>query len=150
MADISELILQVKNADNAVQQIDKVDKKLKQTTESSKQLSTLGKTLFAGWSFTKLIQGAKQLSDAWQENLITFRNFDEVFGRFSSSAEASVNKLVKGFSMTNTQAKKALATIGSKLDLNLTPNEIQKISEEFATLSQEIAAAYQLDPKQVS
>lgn len=147
MPDISELLIEVKNTNNAVNEIQKVGKALKDT---QKQANVIGKTLFAGWTFKKLIQGAKEFGDAWKDTVVTFKNFDTIFGKFNASAQAGVKQLIEGFAQTEKSAKKLMSYIGSRLDFNLNSSEISQISTEFAKLSHEIAQTYNLDPSQVS
>lgn len=142
MADISELILEVKNANSAVHEIDKVDKKLKQTTKSADELKTIGKTLFAGWSFTKLIGAAKSFGDAWRDTLITTRKFDAVFGSFNRNAQAGVKELTEKFHETERSARDLIATIGSRLDFGFDTGTLGKVSADLARISEELSSFY--------
>lgn len=142
MADISELILQVKNADSAVKEIDKVDKKLKQTAISSEKLSTLGKTIFAGWTFTKFIALAKKMGDAYGSALVTTRKFEAVFGSFNRNAVNGVKVLVDRFHDTNRAAKDLMATIGSRLDFGFDDMTLGKVSADLSRISKELASFY--------
>lgn len=147
MADVSELLIEVKNINGTLNDIDKVGKKLKETQQ---QAAAFGKTLFAGWTFTKLIQGAKEFGDAWSDTLTTFRNFKVVFGSFNNIAEQGVKQLVNGFAETEKSARKLLATIGSRIDFNLDTKEISQMSSDLAKLSKDIGAFYNVDASQVS
>ena len=146
--DISELLIEVKNTNRAVNQILKVNKALKNTNDSAK---TLGKTILSGFAFTKLISQVKKFGDSWKNVLVTFRNFKTVFGQFNIAANKGMTNLIKNFNQTEAGAKKLLSSIGSKLfDFDLTKGELGHLSSQLASISQEIAAFYQIDPSQVA
>ena len=150
MADISELILQVKNADNAVREIDKVDKKLKQTAISSKKLNDIGKTLFAGWTFTKIISMTKAMGDAFSNSLITARKFSSVFGLWNRQANAGVKILVDNFNNTERAAKDLMATIGARLNFGFDEKTLGKVSTDLAKISHELGSFYGKNVNDVS
>ena len=78
MADISELLIEVKNINNTINDIDSVGKKLKQTQQ---QAISLGKSIFAGASFTALIASIKKLGDAWKDVIVTNKAFGTMFAK---------------------------------------------------------------------
>lgn len=147
MADVSELIIEVKNVNSTLSDIQKVGDKLKETQQ---QAANLGKALFAGWTFTKLIKAAKEFGDAWRDTVVTFKNFNEVFGEFNSVAINGIRELKEEFAETDKSAKKLLSTIGSRIDFNLNTTEIAEMSTELAKLSKDIGAFYGIDAAQVS
>lgn len=147
MADVSELLIEVKNVNKTLSDIQKVGDKLKQTQS---QAINFGKAIFAGWTFTKLIKGAKQFGDAWRDTVVTFKNFDKIFGNFNSIALEGIKELKNEFAETEKGARKLLSLIGSRIDFNLNTTEISKVSKDLAILSKEIAAFYGIDSTQVS
>lgn len=147
MADVSELIIEVKNVNSTLSDIQKVGNQLKNT---QKQAANLGKALFAGWTFTKLIKAAKDFGDAWRDTVVTFKNFDKVFGEFNSVAINGIRELKEEFAETEKGARKLLSTIGSRIDFNLNTTEVSEMSKELAKLSKDIGAFYGIDATQVS
>ena len=150
MADISELILQVKNADSAVKEIDKVDKKLKQTAENSEKIAKLGKTLFAGWTLSKSIGLIKSMGDAFKDAELSTRKFNVIFGAWNKNARIGVKNLVENFHETERSAKNLMATIGSRLDFGFDDKVLGKVSSDLARISQELASFYGKSVNEVS
>lgn len=147
MADVSELLIEVKNINKTLSDIQSVGDKLKQTQQ---QAASFGKAIFAGWSFTKIIKAAKEFGDAWRDTVTTFRNFDTVFGNFNSQALEGVNELKDAFQETDKGARKLLSTIGSRIDFNLNTTEVTAMSKDLAKLSKEIGSFYGINAEQVS
>lgn len=140
MADISELIIEVKKINETISNIGKVQKKLKETADSAQ---SLGKTIAAAWSFGKVLQAAKEFGDAWKDVQVTFRSFDATFGTFNETANKGVSELVNNFQETERSAKKLLTLIGSRtIDLGLDKDTMSNMSVELAKISQEIAQFY--------
>ncbi len=145
MPDISELILQVKNTQDSVNEIKKVTNALKETGDTAK---TVGKGLFAAWSFTKVIQGARMLGDAFKDVLVTFRNFDVLYGKMNKNAESSVRTLQNAFGETEASAKKLLNLIGSRtFEFDLDPDKFGEVNGKIAEASANLAAFFQIDSK---
>lgn len=144
--DISELIIQIKNTDQSVNEIKKVTNALKETGQTA---STVGKTLFAGWTFSKVIQGAKLLGDAFKDVLVTFKNFDLLYGKMNKEANASVQILRTSFQETERSAKKLLSLSGSRtIEFNFDKRTFNQLNRELTTAAEELAAFSQLDPSE--
>lgn len=141
MPDISELIIEVKQINKTLSDIDRVGKKLKQTGADA---TTLGKTILAGWSFTKIIQGAKAFGDAWRDVSVSFKTFDSVFGKWNKNAQAGVEELMLKFHDTEAQAKKLLSRIAGRINIDFEFNEdtVTEVSKKLAMISKDIGAAF--------
>ena len=146
--DISELIIQVKNTNDAVNEIKKVTNALNQT---GKTAATVGKGLFAAWSFTKVIQGAKLLGNAFKDVLTTFRNFEIIYGKLNNEANIAVRTLTTSFQETERSAKKLLSAIGTRtLEFRYDRATFTKLNSDIAYASENIAAFMQIDPTEVA
>lgn len=146
--DISELIIQVKNTNDAVNEIKKVTDALKQTGKTS---ANVGKGLFAAWSFTKVIQGARLLGDAFKDVLTTFRNFEIIYGKVNNEANIAVRTLTSSFQETERSAKKLLSAIGTRtLEFRYDRATFNKLNTDIAYASENIAAFMQIDPTEVA
>lgn len=146
--DISDLIIQVKNTNDAVNEIKKVTDALKET---GKTATNVGKGLFAAWSFTKVIQGAKLLGDAFKDVLTTFRNFDIIYGKLNNEANITVKNLTTSFQETERSAKKLLSAIGTRtLEFKFDRATFTKLNTDIAYASENIAAFMQIDPSEVA
>lgn len=149
MADISELIIEVKQINKTLSDIDKVGKKLKQTKADA---TSLGKSILAGWTFTKIIQGAKAFGDAWRDVTVTFKTFDTIFGKWNKDAQAGVDELMNKFHDTNLEAKKLLSRIGGRISIDFDFDEgtVSEMSKQLAIVSKELGAAFGQNTEEVS
>lgn len=149
MPDISELIIEVKQINKTLSDIDKVGKKLKQTKADA---TSLGKAIFAGWTFTKIIQGAKAFGDAWRDVTVTFKTFDNVFGKWNKEAQEGVKELMNKFHDTNVEAKKLLSRIAGRIsiDFDFDKGTVSEMSKQLAIVSKELGAAFGQNSEEVS
>ncbi len=148
MADISELLIEVKNVDKTVNDIDRVGKKLKQTQQ---QALSLSKGLFAGLSFTALIASMKKFGDAFKDLLVTEKAFSSSFSKGMDEANKGVKDLIKNFNETDKSAKKLMATIKSRFSFDLIDSkQTARMTSNLAKLSHEISSFYGLDVGMVS
>jgi len=148
MADISELLIEVKQINKTIGDIDLVNKKLKQTQATA---TSLGKSLFAGASFTALIASVKKFGDAWKQVIVTNKAFGTMFKKNIDIANKGVKELTKNFNETNVSAKKLLSTIKSRFGFDLiSSKKTAEMATNMARLSHEVAAFYGTDVAAVS
>lgn len=145
--DISELLIQVKNANTTVSDIRRINGELNKTATAAENA---GKALLTAFTFTKATQYIKSFADELRKTTVVLRSFDSLFGHFNKVANNGVKQLQENFSLTERSAKSLVSIIGSRMNFDLPQKQLAEMSVGLADLTKKISIFYGVSSEEVS